>query len=261
MLAEYYTGQIKLFSDLCRGSNAKAMFQLNMHFPYEALVHALGSPSLPFLMRSKLCGLLHHIYIDRFPHDQLTIPSPVYCYERPIPGSIDLSDAQDPSAIPASYNDDTLELWNHSLPTQVSVCMSAWWTEVIAKAFKTDSANTDQFDNAFNDSIKIVLDSASDKFSVLQVRTPDINHTYLHGLILATHYTNHCDPLIISMYMNGVGPHRDILQSRGLPASGEWPITSVLVQHGQFAKASQGPAAAHLHPTGRWLLPLLASHQ
>ena len=77
-LARYYEAQINLFAEMCLERSYNAIFNLEPFFDYEMLVGGLVDKTLPETLRAKFGELLLVLWIDRFPHQKLSLPAQLH---------------------------------------------------------------------------------------------------------------------------------------------------------------------------------------
>ncbi|KAF0686011.1 Aste57867_22165 [Aphanomyces stellatus] len=79
-LAEYFHLQLQLLVELVRGGSASSI--IAKQFSYTMLVSSISNDRLPHVIRTSLAVLLHHCYVDRFPHEAVSTDAHrIFVYE------------------------------------------------------------------------------------------------------------------------------------------------------------------------------------
>jgi hypothetical protein len=73
-IARYYTEQILLAAECCAGRNETNARYLDAVFTFDGVLHGLRDPVLPLELRSAFAKLMRHKYLDRAPHEAVSVP-------------------------------------------------------------------------------------------------------------------------------------------------------------------------------------------
>ena len=81
-LAEHYHVNLGLYAELCLDRSYNCIEYLKDQFSYELLVTAISNTKLPPRIRQSFSDLCIRLWVDRFPHEPMKVPSLARIYEK-----------------------------------------------------------------------------------------------------------------------------------------------------------------------------------
>jgi hypothetical protein len=76
-LALYYLEQLNLFSEMCLGRSYKPIYWMQDRFSYTMLTSMMANTLLPDSIRSAFTIIMLRVWVDRYPHAEIKIPSKI----------------------------------------------------------------------------------------------------------------------------------------------------------------------------------------
>jgi len=74
-LVQYYQAQLRVFAEMCFSRSYNCIRELEKIFSFDMLVVGMLDENLPKTLRSTFILLCRRLYIDRFPHSELQLPT------------------------------------------------------------------------------------------------------------------------------------------------------------------------------------------
>ena len=91
-LVQYFKSQLKLFAEMCLDRSYNCIASLERMFSFDMLMVGIMDENLPNGLRSTFALLFQRLYIDRFPHVELKLPTLVRLWSE-VPDHADLQSA------------------------------------------------------------------------------------------------------------------------------------------------------------------------